>query len=293
MLTEEQLSIFQTDGVLIAANVLTDADLQPLIDAYSRWLDARARALYAEGKIADLHADAPFERRFGLLYAQTKEIERGMDVMHARLPEFFDFLHNDNLLDAVSQLLGTDELTASPIQHLRGKVADTAEGSFFNVPWHQDAAVTWEEADDTPILTCWLPLVDATVANGCMQVLPGVSKSGLLRHIGGAGGATIDPEALPAIEPVAAAVKKGGIVFMHQCTPHRSTPNRTDIVRWSIDLRFQPSGLPTGRPWLPSFIVRSPSHLETVCTDYAEWDRRWAEALAAPPPARGAHRTSM
>jgi phytanoyl-CoA hydroxylase len=293
MLTEEQVSRFHTDGVLIAEGVLTDDDLAPVIDGYSRWIDARARQLHAEGKITDLAESAPWERRFALLYAQSREMERGMDVMHARLPEFFDFLHNPNLLAAVSALLGTDELTANPIQHLRGKVADTASGSYFNVPWHQDAAVTWEEADDTPIVTCWLPLVDATVRNGCMEILPGVWKNGVLRHIGGGGGATIDPAVLPDVPPLAAEVKKGGIVFMHRGTPHRSTPNLTDMVRWSLDIRYQPNGMPTGRPFHPEFVVSSPSSPESVVTDHAVWDARWHEALAAPPPARGAHRISM
>jgi hypothetical protein len=288
-LTPAQVAQFHEDGVLLAEGVLTDADLQPVIDGYTRWLSEKARAL----QIPDLAENLPWERRFARLREQNVEIEKGMDVMHARLPEFFQFLRCENLLNAVGQILGTNELTINPIQHIRGKVSDSAESSYFNVPWHQDAGVTWEEADETPILTCWIPLVDATIENGCMEILPGVWKQGVLRHIAGGGGATIDPKVLPDTAPIRGAIKRGGIVFMHRGTPHRSTPNRTDTVRWSLDLRYQPSGMPTGRPFHPEFVARSEKDPESVCTDYTAWSRRWEEALAAPMPERGAHRISM
>ena len=67
---------------------------------------------------------------------------------------------------------------------------------------------------------------------------------------------------------------------MHRYTPHRSTPNYSDHVRWSVDLRFQPTGQPTGRPFHPDFVVRSRQHPETVTYNYAEWKQRWQEALA-------------
>ena len=53
-----------------------------------------------------------------------------------------------------------------------------------------------------------------------------------------------------------AEVDKGGVVFMSECTPHRSTPDVTDWdVRWSLDLRYQQTGTPTGR--LSSRLLRA------------------------------------
>jgi ectoine hydroxylase-related dioxygenase (phytanoyl-CoA dioxygenase family) len=286
-LTDEQVSAFRRDGVLVAQDVLTDDDLAPVIAAYSHWVEERAHALHADGKIVDRAPDAPFETRFARLYTQSREIERGMDVMSARLPALFDFLKNDRLLDAVGRLLGTDELTCNPIQHIRGKVrTPDGAGGFFNTPWHQDIGVTWEEADPTEIVTCWIPLVDATIENGCMEILPGLFERGFLPHVRDNNGDTaISPDALPAHLPIVhGAVRKGGVVFMHRCTPHRSTPNRTDTVRWSLDLRYQPTGQPTGRPFHPEFVARSRRAPETVLRDYATWASRWEEALAKPAP---------
>jgi hypothetical protein len=119
-----------------------------------------------------------------------------------------------------------------------------------------------------------------------MEVLPGVWKQGYLEHYAGPGGTAVRPEALPKTDPLPVPVGKGGAVFMHRCTPHRSTPNYSDGVRWSLDLRFQPNGTPTGRPFHPAFVARSRAHPESVLTDHREWCRRWIDALEK---AKGTH----
>lgn len=280
-LTEEQIATYREEGVLIAENIFTDDDLQPVIDEMSRFIDRRASELKAENKIGDLHEDKPFETRFALLYAQCKEISHGIDIMQMRGKAMFEFLRNDNLMDAVEDLIG-GEILCNPIQHIRAKfprgLSPETPDYYHNVPWHQDAGVTWQEADPTEILTCWLPLVDATVENGCMEVLPGAWRSGHLDHQK-EGGTQIVPEQMPAIAPRAAVCPKGGLIIMNKYTPHRSTNNNTEAVRWSIDLRYQPIGLPTGRPFQPAFITRSRKNPETVCTSHEEWCTRWIQGL--------------
>jgi phytanoyl-CoA hydroxylase len=280
-LTAEQVHTFREEGVLVAEGVLNAADLAPLIEEYSQWIDRRARDLAAQGSITDLYEGEAFGRRDALLYAQTADITKGMDIMTVLGPSTFAFLHNEHLLDAVESLIG-GEITCNPIQHIRAKppARYSGEGAgFYNVPWHQDAGVTWEEADQSDIITCWMPLVDATVENGCMEVVPGAWRGGYLEHQA-EGETTIRPDLFPQMEPRAVPVRKGGIIFMHRYTPHRSTPNYSDHSRWSMDLRFQPTGQPTGRPFHPEFVVRSRKHPETVRKDFAEWKRRWETALA-------------
>jgi phytanoyl-CoA hydroxylase len=288
-LTEEQVQSFSEEGVLVVENVLTPDDLAPVIAEYEAWIDRRARELQAEGKLVDLHEGESFTRRFASFYVQSPEIEKGLDIMQARGPAIFAFLANERLLDAVEYLVGP-EITCSPIQHIRAKPPAAISSSgpgFYNVPWHQDAGVTWEEADDSDIVTCWVAVVDATVENGCMEVLPGVFKHGFLEHQA-EGGTTIRPHLLPDVTPRPVPVRQGGVVFMHRHTPRRSTSNLTDEVRWSIDLRYQKTGTPTGRPFHPDFVVRSRANPAAVLTNHAEWSRLWTEALARPQP--GAHR---
>ena len=283
-LTTQQVEDFHNHGVIVACGILTDADLQPVIDELSAWIDDRAQTLHAEGKIAELHEDAPFEQRYGLLFGQCQDIGQGMDIMFYRGQAMFHFLHNARLLDAVEGLVGP-EITCNPIQHLRAKppvAFDPHTGpSFHVVPWHQDAGVMMPEAEGSNVVTCWLPLGDATEEMGCMQALPDVFRNGYLRHLR-AGGTTIDPALMPDAEPISLACRKGDVVFMHRLTPHRSTPNVSDQCRWSLDLRYQTTGHHTGRTAHPDFVVRSRQAPSSVMDSYPKWRTDWIDAFENP-----------
>ena len=69
---------------------------------------------------------------------------------------------------------------------------------------------------------------------------------------------------------------------------HASLPNLSNDIRWSVDLRYQPIGEPTGRPWFPGFVARSRRAPESVLPDAVAWAALWERArerLAAAPPA--------
>ncbi|CAG7641470.1 hypothetical protein PAESOLCIP111_04234 [Paenibacillus solanacearum] len=280
-LSIEQIIEFQTKGFLIAEDVLTDHDLQPVIDEINQIIEERANALYTQGKIRDLHTEAPFERRFWLLLQQCPDIGKAFDIMHLRGKAMFNFLKNDRLLDVVECILGS-EIMCNPIQHLRAKIpmapGSNRISSFENVPWHQDAAVTLEEADPSEIVTFWIPLVDATAETGCMELMPDVFKNGLIQHQA-AGGTMIVPELMPDVQPTTGECRKGGIVIMNKYTPHRGTTNCSNIIRWSIDLRYHKTGAASGRPFHPSFVARSRTHPDLVLNDHEEWCRLWEDAL--------------
>jgi len=47
------------------------------------------------------------------------------------------------------------------------------------LPWHQDGGEGWG-LDRDPLATLWTALDPATVSNGCVQIIPGSHKLGLL-----------------------------------------------------------------------------------------------------------------
>ena len=208
----------------------------------------------------------------------------GLDIMNYRGKAVFEFLHNKNLLDVIESLVGS-EIICNPIQHLRPTppiryYEDSNPASHIG-PLHQDAGVIMPEAEGSDIITCWLPLGDATAEMGCLEVLPGVVKGGYLRHQP-EGGTTIVPEVLPAVEPVPMVCYKGDLVLMSRFTPHRGMPNRSDKCRWSMDLRYHPIGHHTGRTGHPDFVVRSQRDPDSVMLDHAEWCRLWVDAFENP-----------
>ena len=289
-LTNEQIRAFHDDGCVLVRNALTEADTQPVIDELETFIDRRAKALYAEGKITDLCEDAPFHMRYGLILKQSSEIGSGIDIMQMRGRSMFAFLYNENLLDTVGSLIGP-EITCNPIQHIRAKPPSEQGHSSWShgVPWHQDAAVMMKEAEGSDVITCWLPLGKSTVEMGCLQVLPGVSRLGYLAHQK-EGGTMIVPELMPDVEPVFLECDRGDVALLSRFTPHSSVPNSSDRCRWSLDLRYQPTGQHTGRTAHPDFVVRSRKEPESVMHDYDTWHQLWIDAFESPRGYAG-HRT--
>jgi phytanoyl-CoA hydroxylase len=282
-LSTEQIVQFHRDGFLVVEDLLTAADLEPVIDEYAAYIDRRAQELYAAGQLSQSYAAEPFARRLASISRETSVIYPELDIMHLRGRATFAFLHNEKLLDIAEALIGP-EILCSPIQHLRPKLPSglTPRGSDPHVVhWHQDAGVTWEEADPYFILTLWIPLVDATPENGCLRVIPGIHKKGLLPHRTKRGlGTAIHGDLLAHRPIVTLPMNKGSVLLMHKHAPHSSSRNSTDTVRWSMDIRYQATGTATGRPFYPHFVVRSRTNPLTVLYDHALWSQQWAAALA-------------
>ena len=99
-------------------------------------------------------------------------------------------------------------------------------------------------------VTAWVPLVDATIVNGCMELLKGGHRSGkVAQHTGCAGGTwyiETSPSAMASElsvdvtrDSVVCEVRKGSVLLLNNLIPHRSLPNNSSDIRWSLDLRWQ------------------------------------------------------
>jgi phytanoyl-CoA hydroxylase len=297
MLSQNQLRQFEEDGFLVVENLLdTESVLDPLIEEYEELLDELRADWVAEGR---LDPDAPATSfqdliksayRAGLDYFQPMDIslppgDITPDLPFHAGPAVFKMMTDRKLLDSVESIIGP-EITSNPIQHVRIKPPttmlddDEIRAHITATEWHQDRAVTLEEADGTRMVTCWLAVTDATVANGCLRVIPGSHQGQMMPHCPNPQLAIpddfIDQEAgLPL------PVKAGGGILFHPLTIHGSLPNTTADVRWSFDLRYNVTGDPTGRPMFPDFVARSNTAPETVMEDAVEWRRMWERARAS------------
>lgn len=108
-------------------------------------------------------------------------------------------------------------------------------------PWHQDNAY-FNYLPLNLLGTAWIALDDATIANGCMHLLPGQHLRGALRHHH-----TIDCEILPdridARQAVPVELKAGGVLFFSAMLPHQTPPNSSPARRRA--LQFQYRGIET------------------------------------------------
>lgn len=295
-LSPAQLRHFHDEGYVVADGVFSEADLRPVIEEINREVETRAEALVKEGKLSRTFRELGFERQLGAISRETDQV--ALSIWNGVLsgPGIFNVLRHPALLDIAEQLCGP-ELIASSVYRLRPKIPNHRMGP---VPWHQDSGYFEPYCDSSLVLTVWLPLVDATEENGCLWVAPRAHRQGVVRHV------SVEQKPYlhilsndlphgPENKPICVPVKKGSVLLLTNLAPHASFENKTDIVRWSMDLRYQSAALPTNAPitrlkgdsvptgdgnvpvacYPPEadFLVRSRLRPNEVVTDPAEFDR--------------------
>jgi phytanoyl-CoA hydroxylase len=299
ILTSAQRRHFDEEGYVVVENVLDPIrDVGPVMAEYAELLDSIAVSLVAEGLLTSTYREMPFAARLiricresGRNFPQEFDISLPQTGTHRDTPihvgpAVFRLLTTPRLLDLVEDLMGP-EIYSNPVQHIRMKLPKCAvaqgghSGLVSQIPWHQDSGVLLPEADQSTILTVWFPLNEATVENGCLQVIPRSHHGELIGHCPTEKGVAIPDALLPAPQAVPLPMRPGSVLLMTQRTVHSSLDNVThDQVRLSFDLRYQPIGQPTGRPAFPGFVARSAARPESVLSDPAAWARLWHDARA-------------
>ena len=270
----DELAQFHADGFLVKRGLYADGDLQPLRDAITSALDAECDRLIADGEMSEADAcrDASFETRFGRVVhgletdsvAQRRILAAMQDlfltgrVEHAEVAgdatrvadALLASIRQPAVLDCVSSVVGPDIIGSSTFR-IRGKIPLWEAGRdkpYFpgEVPWHQDAGYMLAHCDKHLIVTCWVPLVDATVENGCMHVYPWRFDQGVLPHYFGRKDhyIWIPEDRLPDTEPVPVEMRAGDVLFLTNMTPHATFDNVSPTTRWSMDLRYGPMSIP-------------------------------------------------
>jgi len=307
-LTSAEAERFHNEGYLVVPGLFDpQADLDPIIEEYDGVLDRLATELLAKGEISSSYPDRNFSERLIRISQETQRLHSqafdfSLPQKNIRTdtpiwvgPAVFKIIRHPRLLDAVESLLGP-EIYSNPVQHVRLKLPENRavfdpQGRNLDgaTVWHQDNGVILPEADATNILTIWFPLWDVPIESGCLQVIPRSTARGLRDHCPVHGGVSIPDPLLELDQAIPIPLQRGDALFMHRLTCHASLPNRSDSVRWSFDLRYNPIGQATGRGAFPGFVARSRARPETELHDAERWAELWHEArqmLAQQPVLR-------
>ena len=278
-LNSEQIAFYKHEGYLLVEDVIPVEDLQLLISELNETVDQNAREAQAEGQLSELFEDEPFERRLARMVesvadpSDTSFSDTFFEGLHGKLKTegMFAVQTHPAILDIVEALIGP-EILAHPQFNIRPKLPNQDTSV---VPWHQDLGYLQPDASETFMVNFWIPLVDATVENGCMEVIAGSHKAPLINHVLGLGPGRnfkgIVDEALPDGEQVQCPVPLGGVLLIQHKTIHRSVPNHSDHIRWSMDIRYSDPRMPTGRDGVPGFIARSKAQPASVANNLEDW----------------------
>ena len=298
--TSLDLAQFHDLGYAVIEDVFDPlTDFLPLRSGYSELLDREAARMLESGEISTYDRTMSFEQRFIQLVRQCEDLDwtpyditftlYGLNVSDSR-PIYlgkpvFDMLRHPAILDLVEQIIGP-EIYVNPVQHVRIKppasgLRVTRKNSIVNEAqgWHQDLSVLKEDADYTDLITVWVAITDASEEMGCLKVVPESHRRDLLPHCPvDLLGPVIPDEYVTADLALPLPVKAGSVILMHRRTIHGSLQNVSERLRWSLDLRYQPTGQPTGRDIFPGFIARSRSDPAGELQDHQVWQQTWAEA---------------
>ncbi len=249
MKKEEILSKYQDKGYLIGRNIIHPPDLNPLRNYLSQRIDEYAREQFKWDKIKSLYENLSFERRLAAI-CEERAISKvdfnffpsSIDYFARYGPILYELYQNPEILRILGILLGS-EVNNHGLPQLRSKLPGSIETSF---PWHQDSLYynepvrgTWEKGTEKlHILTVWVPLVDVTIGNGCLWIIPGSHRWGLLK------GARSDDNVVRMEDnvetrgtPTPLPMKLGDVLFLTNLTVHTSKLNKSNKSRWSIDFR--------------------------------------------------------
>jgi phytanoyl-CoA hydroxylase len=140
--------------------------------------------------------------------------------------------HHPALLGAVARLLGDREPMMFQDMALLKPPRIGREK-----PWHQDHAY-FDYPLDTPIVGVWIALDEATVENGCMQLLPGRHCEPLI-HFQRRDWQLCDTAVLGS-ESVAAPLPPGGLLLFDGKLPHGTPHNTSPKRRRALQYHYAP-----------------------------------------------------
>jgi non-haem Fe2+, alpha-ketoglutarate-dependent halogenase len=158
------------------------------------------------------------------------------------------------VLDAVEEVLGPDLLIAGSLVLCKYP----RDPAF--VAWHQDNF--YSNLHLTPSLSAWIALRDSTTENGCMRVVPGSHRDGVLPHEekGNANNLLKQGQeiqvAVNEADAVDVVLRAGEMSLHHAAIIHGSRPNRSDTQRLGFIIRFVTSAYDLASQQTPFILAR-------------------------------------
>jgi ectoine hydroxylase-related dioxygenase (phytanoyl-CoA dioxygenase family) len=172
----------------------------------------------------------------GALEEVVEDRQRRVDNLHLQFPWAYRLASHEALLDAVEGILGPEILIDGNLVFYK----PPHDASYAS--WHQDSVYSgWHL---TPSVSAWIALTTSEPANGCMRVIPGSHKQGLLEHdniedpnlLNKRGERLrMDVEESRAVDVV---LKPGEMSLHHTNIIHGSNANTSDGPRIGFIVRF-------------------------------------------------------
>jgi phytanoyl-CoA hydroxylase len=232
-LTEEEWGHFSREGYVRLGRVLDNEELVVLGQRIDDIMLGTANVDYGR-TMMQLDSDPEKDGRPGpqsvghkgatLAYRKIQGLEYD--------PDYLAYMQKPLMQHICKRVYGNDTAVACFRAMFMNKPA--REGT--ELQWHQDR---WSDLDRDPQVTVWAALNDATIANGCVKIVPG-SQDKLLNPDSGAGFLNSDQidQLVAEVEPEYLELKAGEGVLLHNWLLHSSEVNSTEIPRRAFSVCY-------------------------------------------------------
>ena len=234
LITDRDWQFYEDQGYLRLGKLLSDADLKALQQRIDDIMLGRADLDYSRilmqldsdsGKYEEAGEQSRGHKGQTLGYRKIQDLEFD--------PLFLELMQRPTFREICARVYGAH----TPINAFRAMFMNKPAHKGTFLPFHQDR---WTSLDRDPLVTIWTALDPATVANGCVQIVPGSHKMGLINKEHPAGFLTKEQAAIycspDKIEYLELA--PGEVALMHNWLLHGSDVNKTDISRRAFSVCY-------------------------------------------------------
>jgi ectoine hydroxylase-related dioxygenase (phytanoyl-CoA dioxygenase family) len=229
--TESDVQFYRTNGYWLAPKVLTDEELEAVREHHAKVIAGEYNTTRAPWS-RNIEPGATPDKIVKIDNSYWADSVIARAILHPLIGAMAVRLNGSKGIR-----LWHDQLLYKPPQ----------TGAAGNVGWHQDFHY-WQCTDPPELLTAWLALDDVDGENGCMQVVPGSHRWGLLpegdfweqdlaalQH-------RIEAASGRPFETACCILPAGAVSFHHCLTIHGSGPNLSQRPRRSIAIHLFPDG---------------------------------------------------
>jgi ectoine hydroxylase-related dioxygenase (phytanoyl-CoA dioxygenase family) len=233
-ITSQQWKFYEDNGYLKLGKLLSDSDLTALQKRIDEIMLGKAKLDYSRifmqldsdtGKYEDIGVASRGHKGATLNYRKIQDLE--FDDL------FLAYMERPIFREICAKTYGPQ----TPIAALRAMFMNKPAHKGTFLPWHQDR---WSFLDRDPKITLWTALDPATVANGCVQIVPGSHKAGLINPSHPSGFLTPEqaakycpPEKIEFLE-----LEPGEAALLHNWLLHASDVNKTEVSRRAFSVCY-------------------------------------------------------
>lgn len=228
-LSEEQVQQFWKDGFFIVADLLSDEEIASLRRRVD-WV-VNGGASHIASDLLQVEPEVTAGNAQAANYADSL---RKMSHLAFHDDIFLSHARNPKILDIIESLLGPNiKLYQDQIFMKPPRIGSRQR-------YHQDMPLGFH-IDPPDMVTCWVALDEATIENGCLWMLPGTHRFGVIEQTKWSAYEEMSlAGSLPEEQPV--PLKVGSCSFHHGLILHASRANLTDRRRRGYATHYVSAG---------------------------------------------------